>query len=151
MRQRATVLELNGKNAVISVRRSSMCEGCEKKGGCGSSCTAGELLGANKTMTVFASNEIGAEKGDIVEIESESRTVLGYAALIFLFPLVVCALAYSVGSMLGAGEMASMLGAGVGFAAAFLLIIAFDRLKKKKGKPDIRIVKILRDGESASV
>lgn len=147
MTQKATVLELRGKNAVISVRRSSMCEGCEKKGGCGSSCMAGDLFGANKTMTALASNEIGAQKGDIVEIESESRTVLGYAALIFLFPILVCAIAYSIGNTLGAGETASMIWAGGGFVAAFLLIIAFDRLKKKTGKPDIRITKILHDGE----
>lgn len=143
MKQTAEVLELQGENARISVRRSSMCEGCEKKGECGTSCMAGELLGAGKIMTVLASNEIGARVGDTVEVESESHTVLGYAALVFLFPILLCAVFYVLGRSLHLGETWAMLLGLVGFAAAFLVILVIDRLKKRKGKPDIRITRIL--------
>ena len=36
MRQRAVVLETDGKTAKIAVSRATMCEGCHKNGGCGS-------------------------------------------------------------------------------------------------------------------
>ncbi|MBE6598795.1 MAG: hypothetical protein E7638_05085 [Ruminococcaceae bacterium] len=143
MTQKATVIEIKGKNAIVSVRRSSMCDGCEKNGGCSGSCAAGELLGANKTMTAAVSNEVGAKVGDTVEIESESRTVLGYAALIFLFPILLGSAAYTAADFFGAGESGAMLSALGGFAAAFLFIIIFDRLKKKNGRQDIRITRIL--------
>ncbi len=143
MTQKGTVLEVNGKTALVSVRRSSMCDGCEKNSGCSGSCGAGELLGAGKTMTAVASNEIGAAVGDTVELETESRTVLGYAALVFLFPILLCGGAYGVSTALGAGEKAAMIWAVGGFAGAFLLILVFDRLKKKKGTPDIKITRIL--------
>ncbi len=143
MKQRAEVLELRGNNALVSVRRSSMCEGCEKQGGCGSSCAAGELLGAGKTMTALASNEIGAGVGDTVEVESESRTVLGYAALVFLFPILLCAVFYLIGFALNQNESTAMLFGLLGFLSAFLVILLFDRMKKKRAKPDIRITRIL--------
>ena len=150
MTQKATVMELQGKYALVTVRRSSMCEGCEKNGGCGASCTAGELLGANKTMTALAANPIGAKAGDLVEISSENRTVLSYAALVFLFPILLCAAAYAVGTALGAGENAAMIWALGGFVLSFVLIIILDRLKKKYGSPDIRITRILRRSDSGS-
>lgn len=151
MTQKATVLELNGETALVSVQRSSMCDGCSKQNCSGASCAAGTLLGMNKTTTVLACNEIGAKKGDIVEVESESRTVLGYAALIFLFPILLCAVAYSVGRALDAGEVASMLWAGGGFILAFLLILLFDKLLSVRKKTDVRIIKILnREDKSLS-
>lgn len=143
MKQTAEVLELKGKNALISVRRSSMCEGCEKQGSCGTSCSAGELLGAGKTMTVLASNEIGAKAGDTVEVESESRTVLGYAALVFLFPILMCAAFYLVGKVLSLGEAGAMLVGLGGMAVSFAIVLGIDRMKKKSARPDIRITKIL--------
>ncbi len=143
MKQKAKVLELKGNNAVVSVQRSSMCEGCEKQGGCGGSCAAGELLGASKTMTVLASNDIGAKEGDTVEVESESKTVLGYAALVFLFPIVMCALFYFAADAFGAGDAASILWGLVGFAISFLVVLVIDRIKKKKAKPDIQITRIV--------
>ncbi len=143
MKQKATVLEIQGTNAFVSVRRSSMCEGCEKNGGCSGSCAAGELLGANKSMTALAQNGVGARAGDTVELESESTTVLGYAALVFLLPILLCAAAYGIASAFGAGEGVRWISAAGGFAAAFILILLIDRLKKKNGKPDIIITKII--------
>ena len=143
MKQKATVQELRGANALVSVRRASMCEGCEKNGGCSGSCAAGELLGANKTMTALARNPVGAVVGDTVEIESADHTVLGYAALVFLLPILLGALGYGIASVFGAGEGVCWLGALFGFALSFLLIVIIDRLKKKNGTPDIIITKII--------
>ena len=35
MRQRARVKETDGEFATVEVTRSTMCDGCEKSGGCG--------------------------------------------------------------------------------------------------------------------
>ncbi len=141
MKRSAEVLEIKGNNALISVRRSSMCEGCEKQDGCGSSCSAGELLGANKTMTAWASNDAGAVVGDRVEVETKTDTVLRYAALVFLFPIALALVFYLAGKAFGAEETAAMLLSAVGFVLSFLVIIVFDRVKK--AKPDVRITRIL--------
>ena len=144
MKRTAEVLEIKGDNALISVRRSSMCEGCEKQGGCGSSCAAGELLGAEKTMTAWASNEIGARVGDTVEVETESTTVLRYAAVVFLFPILLFYLFYLIGTSLGMEETAAMLfGLAVGSVISAVVVWIVDRIKQKKGKHDIRITRIL--------
>lgn len=143
MRQRAVVIRTEGKIAEIEVSRSSMCDGCQKNGGCEHHCElSGLIAGSGKTMKTTAQNRIGAEAGDTVEVETESTKVLGYAALVFMMPMLVCAVFYFLASALFASETAGVIAAAVGFALSFVGISLFDRAKKKS-LPDIVIVDIL--------
>ena len=45
MRQRARVKETNGSYATVEVTRSTMCDGCEKSGGCGGHCAITGIVG----------------------------------------------------------------------------------------------------------
>ncbi|MBQ4354959.1 MAG: SoxR reducing system RseC family protein [Clostridia bacterium] len=144
MRQRAVVLKTEGKIAEIEVSRASMCEGCEKNGGCGGHCDITGLVSSGGKMKAKAYNTIGAQPGDRVEVETDSRRVLGYAALVFLVPIVVCALFYTAVFALTESSGWSVLSAALGFALTFCGIALFDR-KIAKRTPEIVIVSRLKD------
>ncbi|MHC1694430.1 MAG: SoxR reducing system RseC family protein [Eubacteriales bacterium] len=86
---RAEIKKLENDKAILEVRREAGCSGCA--GGCGS-CSSG----AGNTIIIKAGNSIGAEVGDIVEVESKGGLLLGYAALIFLLPLTSGFLGYFI-------------------------------------------------------
>ncbi len=143
MRQRAVVLKTDGKNAEIEVSRSSMCEGCVKNGGCSHHCELSGIVAGSGKMKTTAQNKIGAVQGDIVEVETESATVLGYAALVFIMPILVCAAFYFIAGAIWHSDGCSLIAAAAGFVLSFLAVAVIDRLKKKSG-PDIQIVEIVK-------
>lgn len=139
MRQRAVVLETKGNIAVIEVSRSTMCDGCEKNSGCAGHCDITGIMSAGNKMKAKAENVIGAAVGETVEIETESSRVLGYAALVFLVPIVMCAVFYQIVLSLFHDQAAAVGGAAAGFVLTFALIAIIDR-KIAKRTPDIKIV-----------
>lgn len=143
MRQRATVLKTEGNIALIRVSRATMCEGCEKNGGC-SHCHITGLVAGDNHMEARAYNKIGASVGDTVEVESTGSMVLGYAALVFLMPILVCALFYFSASALFQSAIVGALAALGGFVLTFVLIALVDRRAAKK-TPAIVIVKVLTE------
>ena len=139
MRQRARVKETDGAYATVEVTRSTMCDGCEKSGDCGGHCAITGIVGDSRPMTARALNPIGAKAGDLVEVESDERVVLGSAALVFLAPLAVCALFFFLGLRLFGSEAAGIASGAAGFVLAFAGIGLYDR--KLRGRaPRIRIV-----------
>ncbi len=145
MRQRARVTAVHGDRATVLVSRRTMCEGCTKNG-CGGHCELTGLVAANRAMEAEAQNPIGAEPGDFVEIESESGDVLGYAALVFLLPIAVCALFWFLGTRLIGPGIPGVIAAVVGFALTFAGIALYDRSLRRK-TPRIVIVGHVGQGE----
>jgi positive regulator of sigma E activity len=154
MQQRATVLETDGKIALIKVSRASMCEGCHKfgtDGGCGGHCEiTGLVAGNGKTMTARAQNNVGAATGDRVEVESDSVRVIGYAALVFILPIIVGGLFYWIGNMIFSHSLGAVLSSALGFALSFFGIAVFDKMKRNK-LPDIKITKILTESSDGQL
>ncbi|NLK39510.1 MAG: SoxR reducing system RseC family protein, partial [Clostridiales bacterium] len=97
MRRRAKVVE-GGEIATIEIMRSSACDGCHKNGG---GCVSCDIFGLNKTITAKAENRVGAAAGDRVIIETESGRVIGYAAVVFLLPIVVALALYFAAGLFG--------------------------------------------------
>lgn len=146
MRQRAVVIEADGREAVIEVSRATMCDGCERHGGCEGHCEITGLVATGGKMRTRALNSVSARPGDTVEVETESRRVLGYAALVFLLPIIICgALGYAAHA-LWRTEAAAVIGGIVGFAAAFAAILLIDRRARRRD-PDIAIVEIVSRAE----
>lgn len=143
MRERATVIRTNENLAEIEVNKASMCERCEKNGDCSHHCEISGLIGGTKKMKTVAQNRIGAKAGDLVEIETESIMVLGYAALVFIMPILICALFYYVANLIAENNIYSLISAAAGFFISFAAIALVDRLKKGK-TPDIMIVKVIK-------
>ena len=147
MRQRAVVIKTEGKFAEIEVSRASMCDGCQKNGGCEHHCElSGLIAGSGKTMKTTAQNRIGAAPGDIVEVETASARVLGYAALVFVMPILVCAAFYFLADALFRNETYALIAAAAGFVLSFFGISLVDH-SKKKSAPDIVIVDIVSRAE----
>ena len=146
MRQRATVIHTEGTLAEIEVKRATMCDGCEKNGNCGHPCELTGIVAGSGKMRTTAQNKIGAEQGDTVEVETESTKVLGYAAIVFLMPILVCAAFYFIANTLWQDEAPALIAAAAGFVLSFAGISVYDRTKKKSA-PDIQIVDIIKRAE----
>lgn len=146
MRQRAVVIKTEGKLAEIEVSRSTMCDGCQKNGGCAHHCELSGIVANSGKMRTTAQNTIGAKPGDTVEVETESTKVLGYAALVFVMPILVCAVFYFLADAVFSSETYALIAAAAGFVLSFLGISFFDRSKKESGL-DIQIVEIVKRAE----
>ena len=146
MLKTAEVISTDGKLAVVKSERSAMCDGCHKSS-CGSSCAMGAIMGTDKSVTVTALNKAGAEKGDTVELESSDRIILTYALVVFILPIVVCALLYAAGTSLFDGERIPVLLAVIGFMLTFVGIGFFEKLRRGK-EPDVVIVRVIKKSES---
>jgi len=145
MRQKATVIETRGDIAVVRVLRSSMCEGCANRAD-GKACACSALLGGAKEMKVEAQNCLAAHPGDDVEIETESSAVLGYAALVFLLPVVGALAFYLIAAELSVQSHVPWIAALIGFVLAFLPALFLDRIHRNNA-PRIRIVSVICHGE----
>ena len=137
MRQIGIVREVRTDCAIVEVSRQAACEGCHaKEEGCAGCIT----FGSSKKHTCRAENSIGAAVGSRVEVETESGTVILYAAAVFLFPLICGILGWLVGGIVG--ETASYIGALAGFILSFA-IVYFTLNKSAAKRLDVRITRVL--------
>lgn len=122
MQRKATVQTiLADGRAELAVQRESACSGdCHHCGGCG---TVGQ------TLRLTAENPIGAQKGDVVYISSESAPVLWAAALVYTLPLLLFLACYLLSMRLGA--WAAAIGAAA-FLLGLLPAFAYNRHVKKQ-------------------
>ena len=138
MRQVGIVREVNEKYAVVEVSRKSACEGCHANsdGNCSACVSFGK-----KEMLAKAENSVGAAVGDRVLLETDSATVIIYAAAIFLLPIMIAAAAYVICSYIE-NSRAPYIGATVGFALTFLVsCFVLNRTASKRF--DVRIIRVL--------
>ena len=135
MTQKAKVISTDGKYAVVRVSRKTICEGCHNTD---SSCSACFAFG-DKNAECRAVNLCGAKVGDTVTVRTESSRIIGYAALVFIAPIVIALIAYAVSEAAGSAyPTAWALG---GFLVPFgLFCLLLDR--KIKRSPDTEIVSV---------
>ena len=135
MIQKARVISVNGDYAVVRVSRKTICEGCHNTD---SSCSACFAFG-DKNAECKALNTPGAKVGDTVTVKTESSHIIGYAALVFIAPIVVAFAVYMLSEVLGVGY--SALWALGGFVLLFgLFCLILDRKIKKS--PDTEILSV---------
>lgn len=145
MRTNARVIATNGKHATVLCSRTSACEGCHKQSE--GDCSVCSLMGGNKTMQAEAYNAIGARVGETVEIETATSRVLGYAALVFLLPVIAVILGYLVSAFWTQEAVWRYVFAAVLLVLTFVGIRIYS--KHREGKtPDITIVAVV-DSETA--
>lgn len=134
MTQKGIVKKTEGEYAYVSVMRTSACDACHAKGFC---------VECKKTMDARALNSVGAEAGDTVELESPTGTVLGYAAIMFLLPVVSAIGSYLIASLWLAEAMRLIVSLAF-FIAAFVFIYLFFNSKRIREKNTVTIVKIIK-------
>lgn len=123
MTQIATIeRDLGGGYAEISVPRKSACgHDCEECAGCG-------MTGAG--IKARARNDIGAQPGDKVVVESSTRKIFGVVALVYVLPVVLFLLGYFLSE--GVAEGARYAIAIAAFAVSFIPCVLYDRHARKK-------------------
>lgn len=131
MKQIATVTRIMDDGTVeVAVARQSACgHDCENCGGCGSQ---------GSSLTVRAVSCVAVEVGDRVEIFTDNR-VLGYAALVYLLPIVLFLAGYLLFPSLAEG--ARYLCGGCGFALGICAAVLCDRLVRKRGAVSYQIIR----------
>jgi len=131
MRQIATVTKMIGTGiAEVVVARETACgHACETCGGCGT--TGGSI-------SVRARTDAELVPGDKVEIYSDNR-VLGFAALVYLLPLVLFFAGYLSFPFLQ--ESLRYLCGGAGFCAGIAIAILCDRTVRRKNAITYEIIR----------
>ena len=146
---KATVLKTENNKALVRAIRKSACEGCE---GCSEkgSCHAEILLSdAPKSYELEVDNYVGAEAGDVVEVQSQNNSVLLFAVIVFVLPVIASIAAYAVSSAL-LGEQYSVISSVVSFTAVFL-ICAFISNKLVSKYSQNKISKIIKENSGVAV
>ena len=123
MTQIATVeKDLGGGYAEVSVPRKSACgHDCEECAGCG-------MTGA--AIKARARNDIGAQPGDKVVVESSTKKIFGVVALVYVLPVVLFLLGYFLSEGLAEGMRYAIAVATV--VVSFIPCVLYDRHARKK-------------------
>lgn len=123
MTQIATVeKDLGGGYAEVSVPRKSACgHDCEECAGCG-------MTGA--AIKARARNDIGAQPGDKVVVESSTQKIFGVVALVYVLPVVLFLLGYFLSEGLAEGMRYAI--AVATFVVSFIPCVLYDRHARKK-------------------
>lgn len=131
MKQIATVTRmLNEHTAEVSVvRRSACAHDCGSCSGCAAQTTS---------ITVRAKTDFPVAPGDKVELYSDNR-VLGYAALVYLVPIVLFLVGYFC--LPDVTETVRYLCAFAGFLLGVVLAVVCDRLVRRSGAMVYQIVR----------
>ena len=133
MKTTGTVIEVCGTEAIVETERVSACDGCHKKAE-GQSCSVCSLMTSGKGMRARVQNPVGAQIGDLVSVESESTRILGYAALVFLLPILTAAGGWFLAGAFTAEILWKGLGAVLGAVLTFVGLRLFSkRLQKNAG------------------
>ena len=122
----------DGTALVFRIRESACSGDCHKCSGCGA---------AKETVTFTAKNPIGARRGELVKVESETAPVLKAAAVLYVVPLVLFFSGYYLGFRLGG--FGALVG-GLGFALGILLVLVYDRKVARKANIDYTITAFAR-------
>ncbi|MBE6973073.1 MAG: hypothetical protein E7440_04230 [Ruminococcaceae bacterium] len=104
------------------------CEGCPQK-------PKDEIL-------ALAENPIGAQPGMVVEVESNSGSAIGIAALVYLVPCVFLIFGYLLGAWLGLGEGLCVLMAFGGLVVGFVPALLLNRAILRSGRPEFTILRV---------
>lgn len=137
MTQTATVKHIiSTRRAEIAVRREAACgHHCASCGGCRSDVQGGEV-------TVIAENSVGAQEGDRVVIETESRHVLWIAAAVYLLPFLLFFACYLFSGLLKLAEPVSVGVGAVGFVVGVVIDLLLNQRMEREQKFKFRIIKV---------
>ena len=145
MQNKATVIRIENGITTVEVERQAACDGCHKNKD-GGGCSICSLTGASKKFEATASNAIGAKVGDRVTVATKTETVLWYAALVFMFPIVVGVAFYFISGLLFERELFRYVSLVFGFVLSFFFVWLYAKAIAKK-RCDVEIVEILEKRE----
>jgi sigma-E factor negative regulatory protein RseC len=137
MTKKAYVEEIDGDMAVLKIKRECA---CQNKYSCDVNVKCFSLQ--EETIIIAIKNNVGAKTGDFVEVESKASSILLYAAVVFLLPLIVGLSVYFIALKFTANEIMPYILSGVSFIASIVFLYYFLN-KIVKGREDFVIGRIL--------
>ena len=121
----------DGTALVIHVRESACSGDCHKCSGCGA---------AKETILLKAVNQIGARRGDLVKLKSDTGPVMKAALVLYMVPMVLFFLGYYVGDLLW--QLGALTGC-ICFALGIVLAVVYDRKIGKTDKTEYTITEFV--------
>ncbi len=123
--EEASVIEVREHRALVSTVRTSACESCSARSGCGS-------LGGGREARVWADDHVGVERGDQVIVAVGEGSLLKASVLVYLMPTAALVAGAVLGDMVGEkfGYPPDLTAAGLGLASmvgAFFVAKALGR------------------------
>ena len=139
MTQDATVIRIIDRNtAEVEVKRATACAGdCDK---CAAHHGCSEMAVYDKNIRVVVRNPVYAKVGDLVEISTETKGLLGFMMLLYMLPLAAFLAGYIVTAMMGMPENVSILTSSALFLLSGGIVILNTR--RKKSSIDFEITSI---------
>ena len=98
---------------------------------CGDDCESCGVCHYASKIRVEATNDIGAEVGDRVEIEARTSRILGAAVLVYVVPFVLFFIGYAIAAMLNMSESMRVVISFVAFAIGMGIVVVVGRRHKK--------------------
>lgn len=133
MSQNAVIKRIiNQEVAEIALLRQLDCKNCKNCNGCTQK-PGTELL-------AMASNKIGAQAGDVVEVESIAGSSISIAVIVYVLPCVFLMLGFFLGQAMGLSELASVGIGGIGILVGFLPAILLNRAITNRKEPEFVIL-----------
>ena len=137
MMERGVVSKIKGKRCVIEFDRHAACDSCHM---CAVTPTG--------KVSVTLINDLGAQKGDYVEVQMGERFVLTAALVVYVIPLVLAGVGLGLGFL---GNVWWALGAALGgVVVGFVLAYLLDKFvirKKKEFQPKMTRIMSLAEIE----
>lgn len=134
------VIALKGERAWVQTIRSSACESCSARSGCGQRVLASASGG--RANQVLVSNHLGADVGDEVTVAIEESALLSASLLVYALPLLLLVLGAVLGQQwLPARDAGAIAGALTGLAAGF---VAARLIQSRPGRSyEPRLIRVL--------
>ncbi|KAA1172004.1 SoxR reducing system RseC family protein [Marinobacter salinexigens] len=135
------VIALKGNQAWVQTIRTSACQSCAARSGCGQRVLAGATSGRANQVLVL--NSVDAVVGDEVTIGIDEQALLGASVIVYAVPLLLMI----VGSMLahqlsGGSDGWSILGAVSGLVAGLFCSRKLQKNKQQQYEP--RLLRVNR-------
>lgn len=122
--EQGIVEQVSGRNVVVRVERSSACAACQSRESC--------QEGSGKAMMIEVANEMGAGKGDYVQISIPTGSFLILSLLVYLLPVAALIAGAAAGAALAQPlhinlTLASIAGGCLAVGITFCALRRFDR------------------------
>ncbi len=138
MNQTGIIKKINGKKAVVEVRRPSSCgDNC---GSCSAMCKVPLI----EVKAEISNNAVDVIEGDNVELSSENISVLKYAFVLYGLPLVIMVGVIFLVSNLVEGETGQIfaaLGGILSLILSFFILKKYDDVQSSKNEFNHIIIK----------
>ncbi|MBB5321504.1 SoxR reducing system RseC family protein [Marinobacter oulmenensis] len=114
------VVGIKGDQAWVQTIRTSACQSCSARSGCGQRALAS--VSGGRANQILVDNPVGARVGDEVEIGIDEQSLLRASLAVYGVPMALMIAATVWGYQVWGSDLAAMLGALGGLAGGFLAV-----------------------------